>query len=146
MPAPVITKSFFRIIVSLGFIVGILGDTIDFLKKLIFPSDLLNYVVSHPVGCKISPLALLGIVLGGVILDLTIFIGLLLFWRPARTLTLFSCILDVIIASLINPTIEPGGVIALDYLSMLLTGIIIGLIYFSPIKEYFVKNEPTSQP
>jgi hypothetical protein len=140
-----ITRAFFRTIVSLGFIVEIFADIIDSLKKTIFPSDLLNYISSHPTGYKISPLALFVIAAGCIILNITIFVGLLMFWRPARMLTLISCLLDVVLASFINPTIEPGAVIGFDYLSMLITGMIIGLVYFSPVKGFFEKtgqNQP----
>jgi len=138
-----ITKTFFRTIVLLGFAVGTVGDIIDLFKNLILPSDLQGYYIHHPsLRFHISPLALLLLELGAVAFNMTIIIGLLMFWKPARVLTLVSCGMDVVAASLINPIIEPGGVIALDYLSMILTGVIIGLIYFSPVNEFFQKRPP----
>jgi hypothetical protein len=140
-----ITKTFFRTIVLLGFAVGTVGDIIDLFRNLILPSDLQGYYIHHPsLRFHISPLALLLLELGVVAFNMTIIIGLLMFWKPARVLTLVSCSMDVVAASLINPIIEPGGVIALDYLSMLLTGVIIGLIYFSPANEFFQKRPPTA--
>ena len=66
--------------------------------------------------------------------------GLLVFWSFGRHLFLFSSILFLAITPVIGPYIASGANQTLYSVVNVLSGLILGLVYFSPVKNYFVKT------
>jgi len=64
-------------------------------------------------------------------------VGLLLFWNFARHLFLFASVLLLVITPFMGPYIASGVNQTLYSVVNLLSGLILGLVYFSPVKSYF---------
>jgi hypothetical protein len=98
---------------------------------------------SFRAGNDLSGLAL---VTAGIFLItwLTANFGLYFIWRPARTLLLFSAMLNLLGALVSGPFVRTAWEDMFDDASVLVTGMILGLLYFSPLKELFEKPVATS--
>jgi double zinc ribbon protein len=64
-------------------------------------------------------------------------VGLYLFWRPARTLYLVATIGALLASLYLGPFVNPGPADFLETALDAVGGIILGLVYFSPVKEAF---------
>jgi hypothetical protein len=69
-------------------------------------------------------------------------IGLLFLWRPARLLYTLSLALAYPMVLLMEPTIYTGLTEFLSELASLLSGVILALLYFSPLKTRFDPPPP----
>lgn len=70
---------------------------------------------------------------------LTATIGLFLNWRPARGLFLWTRIAVVAISPLQGTNVEPGWVALFDDGAVLAAGVIIGMLYYSQLRELYDK-------
>jgi hypothetical protein len=70
---------------------------------------------------------------------LTATIGLLLNWRPARPLFMWTRITVVAITPLEGTNVEPGWAALFDAAAVLAAGVIIGMLYYSQLKEFYDK-------
>jgi len=80
------------------------------------------------------------LVLGGLlvlVLMVVAWIGLWLFWRPARTIYLASWVLGLLLTIFLGPYIETGITHALESLNSGVGGAILALVYFSEIARRF---------
>jgi hypothetical protein len=77
-----------------------------------------------------------------LILALTSHIGLFFFWRPARVLYLVGGISILFMVVLDGPAVRTGWEGMFDYLSAVIYGSILGLIYFSPLRDLYAKKQP----
>jgi hypothetical protein len=68
-------------------------------------------------------------------------VGLGLLWRPARMLfTLY--LLFIAIAVVLSGTIVQSALTSvLSFMNTVISGLILGMLYFSPLREYFDKAE-----
>jgi len=74
------------------------------------------------------------------------FIGLWRFWPPARWLFGTTILLSVLGTGLSGPTVMSALTSTLGYIESILSGLILALVYFSPIKEYFEKQPVEAAP
>ncbi len=63
--------------------------------------------------------------------------GVLVLWRPARTLFLVSTVATLPVTLLNGPYVASALATALDELTVLLGGLILGLLYTSPLRRQF---------
>lgn len=70
-------------------------------------------------------------------------IGLFVFWPPARRIYLATSVLGIVATPWFGPYIETGWSTALGEASTLLAGVILSAIYWSPLNGLF---EPTPTP
>jgi hypothetical protein len=70
---------------------------------------------------------------------LTATIGLLLSWKPARPLFLWTRITVVAITPLQGINVQPGWAALFDDAAVLAAGVIIGMLYYSQLKEIYDK-------
>jgi hypothetical protein len=87
-----------------------------------------------------GPLALVSLcALSLMLLSLT---GLAVLWRPARlmfTLYLLSVAIAVVLA---GPAVESSLTSVLSFMNTIISGLILGMLYFSPLREHFDRREP----
>lgn len=76
-----------------------------------------------------------------IIVALVSSVGLMFFWRPARPLYLASLIVAIMLTPLGGPYITSGLEEALDCVSMTVSGVILALIYFSPLRDFFKRQQ-----
>lgn len=79
-----------------------------------------------------------------IIAALVACIGLLVFWRPARPLYFCAIILGTLVTSLGGPDATSGWVEAIEGVSDILAGVVLALIYFSPLKDLYDKTNPAA--
>lgn len=67
-------------------------------------------------------------------------VGLVTFWRPARRLYVFALACGVVLALFSGPQVSTSVGVAFSMLNMLVSGVILGLIYFSELARRFERN------
>jgi hypothetical protein len=105
------------------------------------PDPLRNYLEQHyktpekTVGANLEALA--WVTLFGLSLLLVSMIGLWVLWRPARMLftAYLLCLAVAIVLS--GPLVESPLTSVLAFMNTIISGLILGMIYFSPLREHF---------
>ncbi len=72
-------------------------------------------------------------------------IGLLRWWRAAPALYLAACAGNVVLLLMGGPTVQSALFTAADTASSMLSGVILGLVYFSALRERFGRNAPIAE-
>ena len=92
------------------------------------------------VGVNIALLSVF--VLFGMVVMLVSLVGLWFLWRPARMLfTIYLLCLAVVIV-LAGPLVESALTSVLAFMNTIISGLILGMIYFSPLRDYFDAPTP----
>jgi hypothetical protein len=73
---------------------------------------------------------------------LTATIGLFFSWRPARFLFLWTRAVVVLCSPLFAPSVDSGWGDLFDGAAILVAGVVIGMLYFSELKDLY--DKPTS--
>jgi hypothetical protein len=129
------------IVAEVGFVVlSVVGSL---LTESLLPEPLRAYLATEFEGDIISVRDLVMICTGIplVILWLVSSIGLFFFWRPARILYVVAMIFGLLATPFFGPYVDAGLGAMLEDVATIISGIIVALVYFSPVKELF--NEPT---
>ena len=143
-----ITKNSFRLLVVIVYFIGALSLVIDMANPDPFVIKAKDVIA--PLYILKSTNTLIFTIFSGFILIAQLgfafsFFGFLVFWRPARKLFLISFVVWAIgVAGNGFPVVNSAYSQLLHELATLGAGIILGLIYFSPVKDYFVKEEKLS--
>jgi hypothetical protein len=74
------------------------------------------------------------------LLHLVAYVGLFLFWSPARTLLLVYLFGSVLLGAFLDYPQMPGWVQSFDRLDMALLGLIVGLMYLPPFGPLFGRS------
>lgn len=75
-----------------------------------------------------------------VIAVLMSFIGLLVFWHPARPLYFATLVAAALLTPFGGSYVTPGWAQAIDGVSSIVSGVLLAVIYFSPLRELY--NRP----
>jgi hypothetical protein len=120
------------------FVLVILGAIIDFYSESLLPEPLRQYekiqieeVIAFGEWGLLAVLTVLGLAV------LVSFIGLFVFWPPARPLYLVSSVANILVTPYLGPYIEAGWSRMFFDTVVLLDGVILALVYFSPLKELY---------
>lgn len=139
------TRTQFRILVVVSFVLSLVGGVVD----LIVPDPIVEEVTSYaeslePEWSDARLFALMGFLLLGIVYVIYTLLGLLLFWNMARHVYLAGFFFLIPMYLVLGVTVTSGiGQILYDAGSVL-SGVILALIYFSPVKDFFTK--PPSAP
>jgi len=138
-----ITKSQFRVLLSLCIVALVASTVAGVLDSRLLPQPLLDYQKSqHGVPPKTGELVISLLGIPGVIAGLVSIIGLYRFWACARWLGVAAWAY-----LLVWMTFSPGPVIsnavagAFSQCSTLLAGAVLAIVYFSPAADWFQKKE-----
>ena len=135
------TRKNFRILLVLSWLLVIAGVIVSFATENSLPPELQSYLER----VENAPLANGEIVLAVVDVTFVVFavvltVGLFRFRRWAKTLLPMSFILGLVLIPINGPSVESGWASSLFYLGSLVDGIILALVYFSPLREFFETN------
>ena len=72
-------------------------------------------------------------------------VGLFFFWRPARILYLIDTVAGLVVAPFFGPYVDAGWGTALGEVATIVSGVILALIYFSPLKDLYEKPKAVPQ-
>jgi hypothetical protein len=81
-----------------------------------------------------------------VVLFVTSLIGLFFFWPPARVFYCGSILTGIVEVVSVGPRVTTGPVAALGEVVSILLGVILYMVFYSPIREEFRRNLPRSGP
>ena len=73
-------------------------------------------------------------------------LGLAALWRPARTLFTAFLLCIAVITVLTGPNVQPELNSVLSFMEDIISGLILGMIYFSPLREHFDRKEDDPAP
>lgn len=132
-------KNQFRALVVFTFLLTILSIVYDFFYADAITKKLFAYQeILEPDWSDTKFYLVVGIITFAVLAALGGVAGLLVFWNVARHLFLFAAVLFLVTTPFIGSYIASGINQTLYSAVNLLTGLILGLVYFSPLKEYFL--------
>ena len=125
----------------LSWLLVIAGVIVSFATENSLPPELQSYLER----VENTPLANGEIVLAVVDVTFVVFavvltVGLFRFRRWAKTLLPMNFILGLVLIPINGPSVESGWASSLFYLGSLVDGIILALVYFSPLREFFETN------
>ena len=121
-------------------VLGLAEIVVVYLSANFLPAPLRDYVDAQgEAELEWGDWVIGGLALQMIPLLLLSYIGLWRLWRFARVLYLCTGLLGVALVSLVGPEVRMGWAVALEGLSWTVSGLILGLIYFSPLKESFAR-------
>ena len=130
------TKNQFRSLVVFTFLLTILSIVYDFFYADAITEKLFVYQdILEPDWSDTKLYLLAGTISITVLAALAGFVGLLVFGNLARHLFLFACVLFLVITPFIGPYIASGVNQTLHDVVNLLSGLILALVYFSPVRN-----------
>jgi hypothetical protein len=129
------SKSFLRtlIVVEIGLV--ILDIVVSLLTVSLLPESLRAFSEAESQGER--GLVVLRVAFPVIILWLGSIIGLFFFWRPSRILYLISIVLWLLLQPFCGPYVDAGWGTAFEDAAMIVSGVILALIYFSPLKSLY---------
>jgi hypothetical protein len=66
-------------------------------------------------------------------------VGLFVFWRPARLIYLVTILVDSIARPFGGPNVDPAFSQMLNEAALIISGVVLALVYFSPAKDLYEK-------
>jgi hypothetical protein len=129
------SKSFLRILIVAEIGLGILGGVVSLLTASLLPESLRAF--SEAKSQVEQSLVTLRVAFPVIILSLVSSIGLFFFWRPSRILYLISSVLGLLLAPFLGPYVDAGWGRALEDAALVVSGVILALVYFSPLKSFY---------
>ncbi len=131
-------KNQFRILVVTSFLLGVFSGIIEYVWPDPVVEMAYEIIIEQEEEMGESKLILLGItVLVGVFLIIGSFVGLLLFKKWGKTMYALGFLLMIPIYSIMGVGVYSGLSQMVNDISMILSGIILALVYYSPVAKYF---------
>ena len=136
------TKGQFRWLITASIVASILGIMTDFIMEASLPESLRDYLNAQSEADLTTRDAIVAVVsLLFLVAWVVAIIGLYCFWQFARPLMVICCIGGIIITAVIGPTVQSGLTTAFYDVSTILSGMILALIYTTPVRTWFEKSE-----
>ena len=135
------TRKNFRILLVLSWLLVIAGVMASFITEKTLPPELQSYlerVENAPLTNSEIVLAVVDIAF--IVFAVVLTVGLFRFRRWAKTLLPISYVLGLALIPGDGPYVESGWASFLFFLGSLVDGIILALVYFSPLREFFEMN------
>lgn len=144
-----LTKRNLRLLVIADLLLVVLGVVVGLLSEDSLPEPLRVFVRAQREADRDADLTTnewIGVAIGFplIIAMLVSHVGLFLFWRPARVLYVASLIGLIALSLFLGPHVSTGWVQAIDTASLTITGMVLALIYWSPLKELYEKPKETA--
>ena len=136
------TKTALRLIIVAEVVLGIGSITAYELSKSAMPEALRSFESNQFEG-EISPMLVVTFcfLIVFLIALLTAWIGLFVFWKPARMLYLITMVVSLLLGPFFGPYVETGLSYTLCEATSIVSGIILTLVYFSPLKELYERGK-----
>jgi len=129
------SKSFLRILIVVEIGLAILYAVVSQLTASLLPESLRAF--SEAKSQVEQSLVTLRVAFPLIILSLVSSIGLFFFWRPSRILYLISSVLGLLLAPFFGPYVDAGWGKAFEDAGLVISGVILALVYFSPLKSLY---------
>ena len=135
------TKTTLRLLIVAQFLIGIGGLVVATFARPASTVALSDKAEPFEYGLPLSfATILLACFIVIAVAALVSWIGLFVFWRPARPLFLITTMLLLLPTLLGGPHVSDGLSATLWEVVSIITGVILGLVYFSPLKDLYEKK------
>jgi preprotein translocase subunit SecG len=135
-------KTLLRVLIVGEIVFVVLSIVVGFLTESTLPDLLRDHLKYEREAGFTQRDAILA---AGTVVLLALFLvcslALFLCWRPARLLYLVTTILGLLLAPIYGPYVQTGWEVPLEDSAIVCAGVILGLIYFSPLKILFEKRQ-----
>ena len=139
------SKGFLRILVVAEIVLGIISIVVSLLTESSLPEPLRAFLdAESEAEITGREMILLAAAIPLIILLIVSSIGLFLFWRPARILYLITIVTGLLLTPFFGPYVDAGWGTTFQEAAIIVSGIILTLIYFSPLKDLYEKPTITS--
>ena len=136
------TKRGFKLLIIVKWVLYILIAVVSLLAERFLPPELRSYIE----GIRNSPATTEGWILFAVNIAFLLFVivlsvGLFRFKKWAKNLLLPSYIIGILLTPFYGPNIQTSWSGSISYVSSLVDGMILALVYYSPVREMFETND-----
>ena len=140
------TKNQFRVLIIFSFVLTILGGGYDhFFGADAVTQQLLDlYSKIEPEITGVRLLLISNISYLALAATLISFVGLMFFWNPSRHIYAVSFALNLPLLPFMGTHIASGTYQMFYDLGVVLAGAILALLYYSPVRQYFVSKPNTA--
>jgi hypothetical protein len=137
------SKTFLRVLIVAEYALIIVAIVVAFATESLLPEPLRTFVedeasaelTNHDIAMLIIGLPLIGLLIISSI-------GLFMLWPPARILYLIGIASGLILVPVFGPYVESGWGTAFEDAASIVSGVILALVYFSPLKRFFDAPSP----
>ena len=140
------TRTRFRATVALYFVLGTLALATGCVGESGLPAPLAQYLDQRR---SAEPSMLEWVLLAAsfpfLVATLVSFVGLLLFKRWSRSLSVATSLVGLLLLPLFGPTVEPGVTTAFNYAAGMLYGALLAWAYSPPAAAWFEAQSPKTQ-
>lgn len=137
----------FRILVVASVLLSVLSGLFDFLWADDVTLQIKEFASEvEPLWSDYKSSLVFGVATLSTIILVISFIGLLIFWSPARYLYLANFLLTIPFIPFLGTAVMSGPEKTLQDIANISSGLIVALIFFSPIKERFVRRKGVTSP
>ena len=140
------SKAFLRTLIVAEIALGIISVVLSLLTESALPEPLRAFVKAESEA-EMTPriMIMIATTVPAIILWILSSVGLFFFWRPARILYLIVNVAGLLVAPFFGPYVDAGWGTAFDEAAILVSGVILALIYFSPLKDLYEKPAALGQ-
>lgn len=134
------SKAFLRTLIVAEIALLIIGLVVSLLTESSLPEPLRAFLDAEAKAeMTAKEMMMFAATIPLLILLLVSSVGLFFFWRPARSLYLIATVAGLLLAPFFGPYVDAGWATAFDEAAILVSGVILALIYFSPLKDLYEK-------
>jgi len=134
------TKGFLRTLIVAEIGIGIICIVVSFFTESMLPEPLRAFLEAESEAeITARDLVMIAAAIPLIILLLMSSIGLFFFWRPARVLYLITVVLGLAMTPFFGPYVDAGWGTTFEGVAMIISGAILALIYFSPLRDFYEK-------
>jgi hypothetical protein len=134
------SKGFLRTLIVGEIVLGIVSIVVSLLTRSSLPEPLRAFLdAESKAEMTAGVLSLLATTIWLIILSLVASIGLFFFWRPARILYLIAVAANLLLTPFSGPYVDAGWGTTFLQAGFIVSGFILALIYFSPLKDLYEK-------
>jgi len=134
------SKVFLRTLIVAEISLGAISVVVSLLTESALPEPLRAFVKAEAEAeMTVGPMIMIATTIPLVILFFLSSIGLFFFWRPARIVYLIATVAGLLLTPFFGPYVDLGWATAFDEAAILVSGVILSLIYFSPLKDLYEK-------
>lgn len=135
-----LSKRQFQVLLGVYLLTTVLGFVASSLGEYLLPTALRAYQREQlESDMTASEWVLLAVSVPVLVAAVIALIGLFRFWPLARPLVVTLTAAGIILGPFAGPVVEPGLAATFDSCSTVLGGMMLALLYFSPVANWFVK-------
>lgn len=139
-PRTMPSKGFLRTLIVAEFALTIIGAVVSLLTEPLLPEPLRDFLAAESTAeVTAREIIMFAAAIPLLILLLVSSIGLFFFWRPARILYVITIAAGLLVAPFFGPYVDAGWGTTFGDAAMIVSGVILALIYFSPLKDLYEK-------